>query len=192
MRSTMRSNYFGLLAFAAGLGLASPLAAQADDKEAMKKDGMKHEEMAKDDKMAKDAMGPHGGFAGAGDHKAGGSFEIVTVEGKQQVKLSDDFWVDKVPDAYLVLASADQPDGKSVYIAKLKHLKGSQAYDLPKGTDPSGFTRVLLWCKKFSVLIGSADLPHGDMMKKDEMKHDDMKHDDMKHDDKKPDEMKHN
>ncbi len=176
MRSTMRPNWFGCLALAAGLGLASPLAAQANDKDGMKKDSMKHEPMAKDDKMAHDtmgheAMGPHGSFAGAGQHHAGGSFEIVMAQGNRQIKLGDDFTLDKVPDPYLVLASAEQPDAKSVYIAKLKSIKGSQAYEIPAGADLSGFTRVLLWCKKYSVLIGSADLARDDMMHHDMMQH---------------------
>ncbi|MGH7702853.1 MAG: DM13 domain-containing protein [Gemmatimonadales bacterium] len=140
--------------------MASPLVAQ-DDSTKMKKDEM----MKKDDKMGHDAMGPNPTFMGAGGHKAAGDYEIVDANGRKQIKLKDSFAIKKVPDAYLVLAAGDKPDAKSVYVTKLKSLTGAQAYDLPKGVDLSQFSKVLVWCKKFSVLIASADLASsGEMM----------------------------
>jgi hypothetical protein len=212
------------LALFAGLAMAAPLSAQADDKEAMhkarmeknameKEEGWHAKEMKKQEKirrkemkdraqmekkasaekaaMAKHgdmqhrdeikqesemnreagmvhegemdhgAMGVHGAISGVSGHKAGGT---VALEGNT-IKLSDDFWVDKVPDAYLVLASGDQPDAQSVWVTKLNTLNGAQEYALPAGTEAGRYSRVLLWCKQYGVLIGSAALAEGAMMR---------------------------
>ena len=169
MRRSLRSSLFCGLAALAGLAsICPPLAAQHDsammshDSAMMQESGMKkdHDEM-----MGHEAMEPNMMFMSAAGHKAAGDYEITEANGKQQIKLTSDFAVDKAPDLYLVLAGADHPDAQSVYVAKLNNATGAQSYDVPKGTDLSKFSKLLVWSKKSNTLIASADLAHsGHMM----------------------------
>jgi Electron transfer DM13 len=128
---------------------------------------MKKDEMTDHKPMAHEAMEPNMMFMAAGGHKAAGDYEIVNANGKQQIKLTDDFAVDSAPDTYLVLATGDQPDAQSVFVAKLKTATGGQTYDLPKGTDLSKYTKLIVWSKKTHSLLASADLAEsGHMMRK--------------------------
>ena len=128
---------------------------------------MKNDSMMNHEPMGHDAMAPNMMFMAAGGHKAAGDYEIVNANGKQQIKLTDDFAVDNAPDTYLVLAMGDQPDAQSVFVAKLKSATGGQVYDLPKGTDLSKYTKLIIWSKKTRSLLASADLAaSGQMMRK--------------------------
>ncbi|MFH9008745.1 DM13 domain-containing protein [Streptomyces afghaniensis] len=49
-------------------------------------------------------------------------------------------------------------DGKYVSLGKLKGNKGSQNYALPPGVDPSTYGSVSIWCDRFDVSFGAADL----------------------------------
>jgi hypothetical protein len=45
-----------------------------------------------------------------------------------------------------------------VNLGRLKANIGNQNYEVPEGTDLTKYGTVLIWCKAFSVLFGSADL----------------------------------
>jgi hypothetical protein len=122
---------------------------------------MGHEGMMGHDSMAADMM-----FMGAGAHKAAGNYTIEEKNGKQQITLTQDFSVEPAGDIWLVLANGDAPDAGSVYVAKLKSAKGTQSYSVPKGTDLSKFSRLLVWSKKSKSLLASTDLTAGGMMMK--------------------------
>jgi len=160
------------------LALAPPIAAQEAQKDqkdqmekegAMAKDAMDKDAMAKD-AMDKDAMGKahRGSFSGAEGHEAGGGFEVIADQGKSRLRLAPDFSVQKGPDVYVVLSNSPQVGkGGSLYLGKLKKFSGEQVYDIPSGTDLSAYSHVVLWCKKYHVAMGSADLASGhDMMHK--------------------------
>jgi len=102
---------------------------------------MKHDQMmGKDSAMARartDVYGRRGA-------KAAETYQITEADGKQQLKLTDDFAVAAGPDLNLVLANGDTPDKKSLYLGKLKQAVGGQTYDLPKGKDLGAYTRC--WC----------------------------------------------
>lgn len=49
-------------------------------------------------------------------------------------------------------------DGRWVEVAKLKGNKGDQVYDLPPGVDLTTVRSVSIWCKRFSVSFGAAEL----------------------------------
>jgi pentapeptide MXKDX repeat protein len=162
--------HFGLLALL--VGAAAPLAAQQDRMhDEMKKDTMAKDGMAKDG-MAKDGMAmdhgmmmlPHGTFAGAEGHKAGGSFAFAR-EGDQTVlKLADDFSAEKGPDVYVVLSNAPKASTGAVFLGKLSKFSGAQVFAVPPGTDLKAFTHVVLWSKKDNVALGTASLAAGDAM----------------------------
>jgi hypothetical protein len=166
------------LALFVSLVLLSPLPLYAQHDSAMMKhdpammhadSGMMESGMMKKDHemMGHQGMEPNMMFMGAPGHKAAGDYEIAEVNGKQRIKLTPDFGVDQAPDLYLVLATSETPDARSVYVAKLKSATGSQSYDIPKGTDLSKYTKLLVWSKKSNALVASADLASsGHMMQK--------------------------
>lgn len=49
-------------------------------------------------------------------------------------------------------------DGKHVSLGKLKGNKGSQNYALPRDMDPSSYRSVSIWCDRFDVSFGAAEL----------------------------------
>lgn len=49
-------------------------------------------------------------------------------------------------------------DGRYVELGKLKGNKGDQVYAIPTGTDLTGLRSVTIWCKRFSVSFGAAEL----------------------------------
>ncbi|MDL5204197.1 DM13 domain-containing protein [Streptomyces sp. ALI-76-A] len=49
-------------------------------------------------------------------------------------------------------------DGEYVSLGKLKGNKGSQNYTLPDGIDLARYTSVSIWCDRFDVSFGAAEL----------------------------------
>ncbi|MFE5572029.1 DM13 domain-containing protein [Amycolatopsis japonica] len=49
-------------------------------------------------------------------------------------------------------------DGAYVSAGKLKGNKGSQNYTLPAGTDLARYSSVTIWCDRFNVSFGAAEL----------------------------------
>ncbi len=150
----------GLLLAAAAL----PLAAQ--DSTMMKQDAMGHDKMAMDHGMMdKGMMAPHGMFAGDHDHIVSGGYSIVDHEGTQTLVLANDFSLDKAPDPYVVLSADEMGSGvHTLILGKLKKQKGASSFAIPAGTDLKQFSHVLIWCKKYNVTLGKAELAGGGMM----------------------------
>ncbi|GAA0265745.1 DM13 domain-containing protein [Cryptosporangium japonicum] len=49
-------------------------------------------------------------------------------------------------------------DGRYLEVAALRGNRGNQVYDLPATTDVEGLRSVTIWCKRFSVSFGAAEL----------------------------------
>nr|WP_244376102.1 DM13 domain-containing protein [Streptomyces ficellus] len=49
-------------------------------------------------------------------------------------------------------------DGKHISLGKLKGNKGDQNYALPAGIDWNAYTSVSIWCDRFDVSFGAAEL----------------------------------
>ncbi|TVL91556.1 DM13 domain-containing protein [Streptomyces sp. SAJ15] len=49
-------------------------------------------------------------------------------------------------------------DGRHINAGELKGNKGSQNYTLPAGTDLNRYTSVSIWCDRFDVSFGAAEL----------------------------------
>jgi hypothetical protein len=113
------------------------------------------------DKSAGDAMlevALAGTFVGVGDgvHNAQGSAKVLAVDGKNILRL-ENFGSTNGPDLYVYLAT-DKNASDFVDLGRLKANTGNQNYDIPQDTDLSRYDTVLIWCKAFSVLFGSAQL----------------------------------
>ena len=100
-----------------------------------------------------------GSFVGVGDgiHDAQGIAKVIPVEGGAGVLRLEDLVVTNGPDLYVYL-STDKSASDFVNLGRLKANIGNQNYPIPDGTDMSKYDTVLIWCRAFSVLFGSAEL----------------------------------
>jgi hypothetical protein len=97
-------------------------------------------------------------FTGAAGQKAAGGYELAeNPGGKRQLTLGNDFSVTPGSDLYLVLANGAAPDGKALWIGKLKQPTGTQTYDLPKGKDLAGYSTLLVYSRKTKATVASAE-----------------------------------
>jgi hypothetical protein len=100
-----------------------------------------------------------GSFVGVGDgiHDAQGIAKVIPIEGGGDVLRLEDLVVTNGPDLYVYL-STDKSASDFMNLGRLKANISNQNYPIPVGTDLSKYDTVLIWCRAFSVLFGSADL----------------------------------
>ncbi|MBM3910109.1 MAG: DM13 domain-containing protein [Thaumarchaeota archaeon] len=122
------------------------------------KDMMESDTMM-EDTASRVAVSLSGTFVGVGDgiHDAQGHALVVPLEDGQKLLRLEDFSSTNGPDLYVYLAS-DSSASDYVSLGRLKANNGNQNYDIPAGFDLSKYDTVLIWCKQFSVLFGSAEL----------------------------------
>jgi len=102
------------------------------------------------------------------EHETTGSAQIVRLaDGRRQLVLRD-FATSNGPDLRVWLT--DQPviegvagwrvfdDGEWVELDRLKGNRGDQVYDIPESVDLVDLRSVSIWCKRFSVSFGAAEL----------------------------------
>ena len=109
--------------------------------------------------VTNNTMALMGNFIDAGDgfHKAEGIAKVVNLaDGRTFLRL-ENLKTTNGPDLYVYLSvSKDASD--IVNLGRLKGNIGNQNYEIPAGTDLSKYNTVLIWCKAFSTLFGSAKL----------------------------------
>ena len=128
-------------------------------------DTMMEEEMMKDDTMMEEEMMESipmsyaGSFVGVGDgvHDAQGNAYTIPLEDASNVLRLENFKSTNGPDLYVYL-STDKNASDFVNLGVLKASNGNQNYEIPDDTDLSKYNKVLIWCKAFGVLFGSAEL----------------------------------
>jgi hypothetical protein len=100
-----------------------------------------------------------GNFIDAGDgfHKAEGVAKVIDLtDGRTFLRL-ENLKTTNGPDLYVYL-STGKDASDIVNLGRLKGNIGNQNYEIPTGTDLSKYDTVLIWCKAFSTLFGSAQL----------------------------------
>ena len=110
-------------------------------------------------KMTNDTMTLMGNFVDAGDgfHKAVGIAKVINIaDGRTFLRL-ENLKTTNGPDLYVYLSVGKDPSD-IVNLGRLKGNIGNQNYEIPAGTDLSKYDTVLIWCKAFSTLFGSAKL----------------------------------
>ncbi len=97
-------------------------------------------------------------FVGVNDgiHHAEGQAKIIPLSDNSNILRLEDLRVTNGPDLYVYL-STDKGASDFVNLGKLKANNGNQNYNIPSDTDLSNYNTVLIWCKAFSVLFGSAE-----------------------------------
>jgi Electron transfer DM13 len=100
-----------------------------------------------------------GSFIGVGDgiHDAQGIAKVIPREGGGDILRLENLVVTNGPDLYVYL-STDKSASDFVNLGRLKANIGNQNYPIPTGTDMTKYDTVLIWCRAFSVLFGSAEL----------------------------------
>ena len=110
-------------------------------------------------KMTNDTMTLMGNFVDAGDgfHKAVGIAKVINIaDGRTFLRL-ENLKITNGPDLYVYL-SVGRDALDIVNLGRLKGNIGNLNYEIPAGTDLSKYNTVLIWCKAFSTLFGSAKL----------------------------------
>lgn len=107
----------------------------------------------------------HGAFL-SHEHETSGSVDVLQLaDGKATLRLTD-LRTSDGPALHVWLS--DQPveqggggnldDGKHIDLGDLKGNEGNQNYAIPAGTDLDQFSTVTIWCERFSVSFGAAEL----------------------------------
>ena len=102
------------------------------------------------------------------EHGTEGTVRILELADGSRVLRIEDLDTDNGPDLKVWLTDApviDGPsgwlvfdDGQYVDLGSLKGNKGSQNYAIPADVDLSDLTSVTIWCDRFSVSFGAAEL----------------------------------
>jgi len=100
------------------------------------------------------------GVFASGEHETTGTAHVVRLAGGRRVLTLTGFSTSPGPDLRVRVAPGGGTDGSADGVADLGALKGNrgdQQYELPAGLAVRGAT-VLIWCRAFSALFGSAAL----------------------------------
>lgn len=92
----------------------------------------------------------------SGEHATRGTARVIRLAGGRRVLTLTRFETAAGPDLRVRIARTGTTDG-AVDLGALKGNRGDQQYDLPEALAPRDHT-VLIWCRAFSALFGSARL----------------------------------
>lgn len=99
-------------------------------------------------------------------HASSGVASVLNDGSSQRFLRFEDFETDNGPDLFVYLTSADAAagdnefdrDGEFINLGELKGNIGDQNYEIPVDVDLDQFDTVVIWCRRFSVSFGAADL----------------------------------
>ena len=100
-------------------------------------------------------------------HPTNGTADVLGDGTGQRFLRFEDFRTDNGPDlnVYMSAAPPDAPVGQftDVYVdlGDLKGNVGSQNYEIPRDLDLDVYSTVVIWCVRFSVVFGAAELVPG-------------------------------
>ncbi len=96
------------------------------------------------------------------DHQTMGTVEILRKENRIYVRLADDFSTAEGPDLHLLLHEKNPPigydKGDYVSLGRLKSFNGAQVYMVPDDVALDRYISVVVWCRKFNIVFGTAHL----------------------------------
>ncbi len=98
-----------------------------------------------------------GTFSGRSDHVTTGKVTLEKTANGFQLNFASDFFLDGAPDPIVAIGNDDKYLAANK-ISTLKNKTGSQVYQLPANFTPGQFSQVYVWCEKFSVPLGIAEL----------------------------------
>ena len=104
-----------------------------------------------------------GSFVGR-SHPSSGTVTVITDGSEQRFLRFEDFETDNGPDLFVYLstapvdADASAFDDDFVDLGTLKGNIGNQNYEIPADVDLDRYTTVVIWCRRFAVAFGAAEL----------------------------------
>lgn len=109
-----------------------------------------------------------GGTLISHEHATSGSVKVLRLADGSRILRIEDLDTSDGPDLRVVLSDAKVvpgkagwhvfDDGQHTTLAKLKGNKGDQNYPLPANLDLNRFRSVSIWCDRFDVSFGAAEL----------------------------------
>ncbi len=97
-----------------------------------------------------------GDFLSSPAHAASGSIKVVKdAQGKLKLQFTN-LKIDGGPDLFIYLS--EDLAAKSAINTNKRPSNGTYAVDIDGSVDFKKYKHVLIWCKSFSVLFGSAEL----------------------------------
>ena len=112
-----------------------------------------------DEKMEQSPITYAGSFVGVNDgiHDAQGKAYTISLDDGIDVLRLENFQSTNGPDLYVYLATDDKASD-FINLGELKANRGNQNYEIPYNSDLTKYNKVLIWCKAFGVLFGSAEI----------------------------------
>jgi len=104
--------------------------------------------------MAGEGMGS---FTGVSGHTTTGQVAVVRTADGWEVHLKDDFSFDGAPDPRVGFGTAGKFAANTDF-EPLRSKSGAQVYQVPADVDPAAFDEVYIWCRKYSVPLGVAQI----------------------------------
>ena len=99
-----------------------------------------------------------GTFVGASDHITTGGVSIVkNADGTSTITFDSNFSLDGAPDPQVGFGK-DGTFINEANLGELKQITGTQSYIVPANLDISDFNELYVWCLKFGVPLGVAQL----------------------------------
>ncbi|MFE0678205.1 DM13 domain-containing protein [Streptomyces sp. NPDC058867] len=102
------------------------------------------------------------------EHDTSGSVKLVRLADGSHVVRLEDLDTSNGPDLRVLLTDAPVKegtagwrvfdDGRHISLGKLKGNKGSQNYTVPADLDLTRYSSVSIWCDRFDVSFGAAEL----------------------------------
>ncbi|MCX5208032.1 DM13 domain-containing protein [Kitasatospora sp. NBC_00240] len=110
-----------------------------------------------------------GGSFQSGEHPTTGTARLVRLADGSTVLRLENLRTSEGPDVRVYLSAAPAAESKldslgdaPVELGRLKGNLGNQNYAVPAGTDLTRLHSAVIWCARFSVGFGAADLPASD------------------------------
>jgi hypothetical protein len=91
-------------------------------------------------------------------HKASGTAMVIETAPGKRVLRFENFKVTNGPDLFVVLTEPDGAPARGVRLGDLKGSEGPQNYEIPDDLDLKLLSRVVIWCRAFNVIFGTAHL----------------------------------
>lgn len=102
-----------------------------------------------------------GSFASI-EHDTSGTVALIAQPDGSHVLRFEDLTTSNGPDLRVLLSPSLSPDENyeagSIDLGSLKGNQGNQNYEVPPGSDVAQFRSAVIWCQRFSVAFGIADL----------------------------------
>jgi hypothetical protein len=102
------------------------------------------------------------------EHETSGTVRVLRLPDDRVIVRLEDFTTSNGP-VLVVWLSQNTADGdddafddRYFSLGPLKGNVGDQNYDVPAEVDPTGWTSVVVWCDRFNVSFGAADLAPSD------------------------------